>query len=111
MTTPNRLTFSPGGVTLNPFHTRELAADELAELLAPHFTVNRMLGLHHGRRLRALDRRWGGSLVDAQLATPPDAWGPRLRQDVAAVRAEDFDLRDDDVDSSLDLVALAAKRP
>jgi SAM-dependent methyltransferase len=111
MTTPNRLTFSPGGVTLNPFHTRELDARELAELLAPHFTVTRMLGLHHGPRLRELDARWGGSLVDAQLAGPPSTWEPALHDDVAGVRSDDFALRDDDVDGSLDLVAFAVKRP
>ena len=34
MSTPNRITFSPGRDTpVNPFHTRELNAAELAELL------------------------------------------------------------------------------
>jgi SAM-dependent methyltransferase len=110
LTTPNRLTFSPGGVTLNPFHTRELTGAELADLLAPDFVVERLLGLHHGPRLRELDDRWGG-LVDAQLAAPPETWDPALRGDVAGVRAGDFELRDDDVDASLDLVAFAVKRP
>ena len=109
MTTPNRLTFSPGGVTLNPFHTRELAAVELAALLTPHLAVDRMLGLRHGPRLAALDERWGG-LVDAQLAGPPSGWHPDLLTDVAAVRADDFELRADDVDASLDLVAVAVRR-
>jgi SAM-dependent methyltransferase len=109
MSTPNRLTFSPGGVTLNPFHTRELTAVELAELLTPHFTVHRMLGLHHGPRLAGLDDRWGG-LVDAQLAGPPSGWHADLLADVAAVRADDFELRADDVDTSLDLVAVAVLR-
>ena len=110
MTTPNRLTFSPGGVTLNPFHTRELTGAELADLLAPDFVVERLLGLHHGPRLRTLDDHWGG-LVDAQLADAPETWGPALHHDVAAVRSDDFELRDDDVDGSLDLVAFAVKRP
>jgi SAM-dependent methyltransferase len=109
MTTPNRLTFSPGGVTLNPFHTRELDAAELAELLAPHFTVTEMLGLRHGERLRALDARWDG-LVDAQLAGPPDGWDPELHADVASVTPADFALTGDDLDTSLDLVAVAVKR-
>jgi SAM-dependent methyltransferase len=108
MTTPNRLTFSPGGVTLNPFHTRELAADELAELLESHFTVTAMLGLHHGARLRELDRRWGG-LIDAQLATPPEAWNPELHADVVSVTTEDFELHAERVDASLDLVAVAVR--
>lgn len=34
MSTPNRITFTPGSDTpLNPFHTRELDAAELRELL------------------------------------------------------------------------------
>jgi SAM-dependent methyltransferase len=110
MTTPNRLTFSPGGVTLNPFHTRELDAGELAGLLSPHVTVERVLGLHHGPRLRELDARWGGSLVDAQLAGPPETWDPALHADIAAVRASDFVLRAEEVDASLDLVAFAVRR-
>ncbi|HEY0487717.1 MAG TPA: class I SAM-dependent methyltransferase [Mycobacteriales bacterium] len=109
MTTPNRLTFSPGGVTLNPFHTRELDAAELTELLTPHFTVAELLGLRHGERLRALDARWGG-LVAAQLATPPQEWDPALHADVASVAADDFDLTADDLDASLDLVAVAVRR-
>jgi SAM-dependent methyltransferase len=109
MSTPNRLTFSPGGVTLNPFHTRELTGGELAELLTSHFTVDRMLGLHHGPRLRALDERWGG-FVDAQLACPPSEWDPQLHADVAGLTAADFELRADDVDASLDLVAFAVRR-
>jgi SAM-dependent methyltransferase len=111
MSTPNRLTFSPGGLTRNPFHTRELDAGELAELLAPQFTVTRLLGLHHGARLRQLDARWGGSLVGAQLAGPPPGWPPGLHADVASVRAGDFEVRPDDVDASLDLLAYARKRP
>jgi SAM-dependent methyltransferase len=111
VTTPNRITFSPGRDTpLNPFHTRELNAAELTELLAPHFDVVRMYGVHHGRRLRNLDQRWGGSVIDAQLATSPEDWPPRLRRDVAGVRASDFDIHEDGVDASLDLFAVAVKR-
>ncbi len=111
VTTPNRITFSPGRDTpLNPFHTRELDAAELTALLAPHFDVVRMYGVHHGRRLRRLDRRWGGSLIDAQLATEPADWSPRLRRDVAGVRAGDFDIHEDAIDASLDLFAVAVRR-
>jgi SAM-dependent methyltransferase len=111
VTTPNRLTFSPGRDTpLNPFHTRELTAAELAELLAPHFDIVRMYGVRHGRRLRRLDRRWGGSLIDAQLTTPPATWSAALRRDVANVRASDFTITEDKVDASLDLFAIAVKR-
>jgi SAM-dependent methyltransferase len=111
VTTPNRLTFSPGqAAPLNPFHTRELSAAELAELLAPRFLVTRMLGLRPGRRLAWADRRLG-SLVDAQLAGPPESWSPALRLRVAAVRASDFRVSAADVDGSLDLVAVAVRRP
>jgi SAM-dependent methyltransferase len=111
VTTPNRLTFSPGRDTpLNPFHTRELTAAELAELLLPQFDVVRMYGVRHGRRLRRLDRRWGGSLIDAQLTTPPATWSAALRREVASVRASDFTITEDKVDASLDLFAIAVKR-
>ena len=109
VSTPNRLTFSPGRDTpLNPFHTRELTATELAGLLGEAgFGAHRMLGVWHGSRLRDLDRRHGGSLVAAQLATPAADWSVALRRDVASVTARDFALDDHDVDTSLDLLAVA----
>jgi SAM-dependent methyltransferase len=110
LTTPNRLTFSPGNVALNPFHVRELAPDELVELVeAAGFQVSRLLGLRHGRRLRRLDRRYG-SFIDAQLAGPAATWHPSLRQDVAAVRERDFELSGEDLATCLDLVAVAIKK-
>src|SRR4029077_8739391 len=53
ISTPNRITFSPGRDTpLNPFHTRELNAAELAELLeSAGFTIESMLGVFHCARL------------------------------------------------------------
>jgi SAM-dependent methyltransferase len=109
VTTPNRLTFSPGRDTpLNPFHTRELDAAELAELLAPRFTVSRMLGVRHGRRIRRWERRHG-SLVDAQLAGPPESWPPHVARLVRSVTADDFDVTAEDVDGSLDLLAVAVR--
>lgn len=105
VTTPNRLTFSPGRDTpLNPFHTRELAPSELAGLLAPSFTVTRLLGVHHGPRIRRWERRHG-SLVDAQLAG--DEWPPELRRFVARLRHTDFVVGP--ADDSLDLVAIGTK--
>src|SRR6185503_1227303 len=64
ISTPNRITFSPGRDTpLNPFHTRELNAAELTELLVEAgFTVTTMTGVRHGPRLAALDARHGGSI-------------------------------------------------
>jgi SAM-dependent methyltransferase len=118
ITTPNRITFSPGqDIPLNPFHTRELAADELAALVrGAGFDVEFLGGLHHGPRLRALDAAHGGSLIDAQVEVvmghlPGEAvWPPDLLAEVASVRTDDFDVHGDDVAASLDLVAVA-RRP
>ena len=110
VTTPNRMTFSPGlAAPVNPFHTRELSADELVELLAPRFTVARLLGVSHGRRLRRWERRHG-SLVDAQLRTPSEHWPSSLAGAVRAVTAADFTVSPYGVDSSLDLLAVATRR-
>jgi SAM-dependent methyltransferase len=115
VTTPNRLTFSPGlDKPLNPFHTKEFTAAELCELLAGcGFVIETVAGLHAGARLGELDRRHGGSFVGAQLSTPPRDWPETLRRDVASVTTADFavlaaDVHD--VDESLDLVVLA-RRP
>jgi len=117
LSTPNRLTFSPGRDTpLNPFHTRELAAAELTELLlAAGFGDVTVLGLHHGPRLRALDAAHGGSLVAAQTAAAlAGVWPAALLRDVAAVTTADFALHPDGpnhpVDASLDLIAMATVR-
>jgi SAM-dependent methyltransferase len=109
LSTPNRLTFSPGRDTpLNPFHTTEFAPAELASLLRGRgFAAVEMLGVRHGQALLAMDARHGGSLVAAQLAVPAGGWPDRLLADVAAVRAEDFLLSAADLDSSLDLVVVA----
>ncbi len=113
ISTPNRITFSPGRDTpLNPFHTRELNASELTELLEDaQFSVETMTGVHHGAALRALDAKHGGSFIDAQIerALAGEAWPADLTADVAAVTTEDFDIDPSDMDGSLDLVAIAIK--
>ncbi|GAA1861729.1 class I SAM-dependent methyltransferase [Pseudonocardia ailaonensis] len=112
VSTPNRLTFSPGRDTpLNPFHTRELSPVELADLVsAGGFTDVKVLGLHHGPRLRELDARHGG-LVDAQVAVALNGgdWPPELLADVASVTVDDFVLGADDLDASLDLLVIAQR--
>jgi SAM-dependent methyltransferase len=114
VTTPNRLTFSPGlEIPVNPFHTKEFTAAELAELLlANGFEIAGRYGLHAGPRLVALDRQHGGSFVSAQLASAPDSWSDRLRSDVASITSDDFPIQDAgavDVDTSLDLLQLATR--
>lgn len=114
MSTPNRLTFSPdhvpGESPTNPFHSRELDPREIVELVAPHFDVVTLLGVHHGSRLVA----WEASnrpLVDQQLAAPPESWSPALRDVVASVAADDFDVDAERVDACLDLLVVAERRP
>ena len=116
VSTPNRITFSPGCDTpINPFHTRELNADELSELLIEAgFAEVSISGLFHGPLLQEMDARHGGSIIDAQIARAvADApWPPQLVADVAAVTTDDFDLvpkGDRDIDESLDLVAIAVR--
>jgi SAM-dependent methyltransferase len=116
MSTPNRVTFSPGRDTpINPFHTRELNAAELTELLTSQgFSMEAMLGVFHGPRLAELDERYGGSLIDAQIerALADAPWSEELLADVATVTTDDFDVVDStyrDIDESLDLVAIAVR--
>jgi SAM-dependent methyltransferase len=113
VTTPNRITFSPGRDTpLNPFHTRELAPDEMAGLLrGAGFEVEFLAGLRHGSRLGALDAEFGGSLIGAQVdvVMSGEPWPDALRDAVASVTATDFVISDKDLDSSLDIVAVAVR--
>ena len=112
VTTPNRLTFSPGlDEPVNPFHTKEFTAAELAGLLeACGLRVTWLGGLFAGPRLGAWDAAFGGSFVGAQLASPPSEWGDPLRAAVATVTTSDFavlDRHEADVDAALDLIVLA----
>lgn len=119
ISTPNRITFSPGRDTpLNPFHTRELNAAELTELLEDAgFRMEAMLGVFHGAGLAEIDARHGGSVIQAQVdrAVADAPWSEQLLADVAAVRTDDFDLEEADgrnsrsIDDSLDLVAIAVR--
>jgi hypothetical protein len=101
LSTPNRLTFPPG----NPFHARELSAVELRALVTRHGGTAALRGLRHGPDLIDWERRHG-SIVDAQLAVPPDEWPTALADRVGAVGVGDFALDAGDVETSLDLVAV-----
>jgi SAM-dependent methyltransferase len=125
VSTPNRITFSPGRDTpINPFHTRELNACELTQLLVDAgFSEVSISGLFHGPRLQEMDARHGGSMIDAQiaLAVADAPWPSELIADVAAVTTDDFDLIEvdaghdhdmgdiRDIDDSLDLIAVAVR--
>jgi SAM-dependent methyltransferase len=109
LSTPNRLTFSPGlDAPVNLFHTHEFTAPELAGLVSGcGFRTSAVSGLFAGARLRQLDERHGGSFVDAQLDAPPPEWSQALWADVRSVQAEDFELSAEHVDRSLDLILVA----
>jgi SAM-dependent methyltransferase len=114
VSTPNRLTFSPGlDAPVNPFHTKEFTAAELSELLVRcGFCAEHVLGLHRGARIAALDDRYD-TFVDAQLARPPQEWSTELQTDVTAITTADFPIESyelRDVDESLDLITVV-RRP
>ncbi len=108
LATPNRLTFTPDSDTpVNPFHTVEFTAQELTTLLErAGLTVERMLGVHHAGRLREVELERGVSLPRLLGATAPDAWPPWLRQVVHDTEETDFRIGADQVDASLDLLAI-----
>jgi len=116
LSTPNRLTFSPGaGPTdrpANPFHSHEFTAAELAGLVrSAGFGQLLLYGLRPGPRLRELDRHHPGGLVAAQLAVPTEDWTERLRAAVGSVSTADFELTgpcsSERLDDCLDLILLA----
>jgi hypothetical protein len=79
------------------------------------FVTERLHGLHHGPSMRVLDERYGGSIIDAQLDVvmgelPGQAtWPASLLADVETIRASDFVIHGDDLDASLDLIAVALR--
>jgi SAM-dependent methyltransferase len=111
LSTPNRLTFSPGlDRPLNPFHTHEFTAEELAGLVAHGgFQVTSMKGLFASPRLRSLDSLHRGGFEQRQLAAPPELWPAQLAADVASIDVEDFAVGDV-ADDCLDLLLLARAR-
>ncbi|MEE8599769.1 class I SAM-dependent methyltransferase [Euzebya tangerina] len=121
--TPNRLTFSPhddhGADPTNVFHVEEFTAAELIDRLRTlgAFTVEQVLGVHHGARLRALDRllRIAGDdrtpdtaspFVD-RLVTPVEQWPAWLHATVRRITPRSFVLRRTHIDASLDLLVVA----
>lgn len=95
VTTPQRLTFSPGLARgekpVNPFHVEEFDAEQLAELLrAAGFAEVEMRGVHHGGRVAAWETEHG-SLVAAQVeAAVTKQWAPDLQAFVQGMTPDDF---------------------
>ncbi len=117
LSTPNRLTFSPGlgrgERPVNPFHVEEFDAEQLAALARARAGIHdvRVVGLHHGARLTSQDLA-DGSLVAAQVAavlaeaSDGTPWPAELERRVAAVEVGDFEVLDDPsrLDAALDLI-------
>ncbi len=107
VSTPNRLTFTPSDTPVNPFHAREFTADELrAALTEAGFHVGCLLGVHHGTLLRTADRMLRDAVPHVLAGSPPESWPAGVRRLVHRVDASWFELRDDALDASLDLIAL-----
>ena len=111
VSTPNRLTFSPGlgrgQKPPNPYHWREFDAEELHDLIAARLPVTEVLGVRAGPRLLEWQAEHG-DLVTAQLASEPEQWTDALRSMVTSVTADDFVVGPVDGDA-LDLVVLARR--
>ena len=95
VSTPNRITFSPGRDTpINPFHTRELNADELTELLvdagftdeAGQRPVPRSAAAGDGRPPRRLHHRRADRAGGGRCAVAADAARRRRRGDQRRLR-------------------------
>jgi SAM-dependent methyltransferase len=108
LSTPNRLTFSPGlgrgQKPTNPFHVEEFDADQLRDLVREAgFGEVELFGVHHGRRLQGRP-----TLIAEQIrAALDDEWPPELERFVATVSTEDFSVDATGLDASLDLVVIA----
>ena len=114
LSTPNRLTFSPddgaGTPPANPFHSRELAPEELVDLVSPHFRVVELLAVHHGTRIAAWEKAHG-PLPEQLSSAPPEDWPAHVSDFVASVEATDFEVSVDQPERALDVLVVAERRP
>jgi SAM-dependent methyltransferase len=122
--TPNRLTFGRPDEIIDPYHHVELDPDQLRRLCERRFTevevrglfaserymelfreerarLDRLLRLDPLRTRRLVPRRTRQYLYDALLRHYRRPHDPRAE----AIAVEDFELRTDDLDESLDLYA------
>ena len=107
VSTPNVLTLAPAGAERsdNPWHVREYRPEGFAALCRAHFGRVELLGVHHARKLRLHQlavERLGWDAVHRRLRlTRPfyEAFGP-------AISARDFAIRAEDLERSLDLLAV-----
>ncbi len=107
ITTPNRLTISPGSDRpINPFHLREYTPAEFAEVLAVYFEAVEISGLFHAGWLALNDRL---KVVDfikfyEMGHANPRFWTHRLLTPL--VKTGDFKVDTRGLDRCLDIVAV-----
>ena len=106
ISTPNLLTLAPEGAEKsdNPWHIKEYRLEEYRALLEPHFSRVEILGLHHARKLKVheLALSLGWDRVHKGLGLSKrfyDRFTP-------AIDASDFRLSDNDLEGSLDFLAV-----
>jgi SAM-dependent methyltransferase len=106
VSTPNLLTLAPPGAEKsgNPWHLREYRAEEFRELCEAHFPRVEMLGLFHARKLRAHEVaiKLGWDRVHRALRIT----GPFYDRFTPAISASDFALREGNLDTALDFLAV-----
>lgn len=109
LTTPNRLTISPGSDTpINPFHLREYIPAEFRDTLTPYFDDVEIRGMFHAGWLRLNER---ARLVDfigvyEMSRANPRLWAHRVLTPL--VRTREFAFRTVDIDNCLDILALCS---
>lgn len=112
ISTPNRITFSPGTERgekpTNPFHVEEFDADQVAGMLQhAGFRSVEVFGLHHGPALLVWQRQHG-SVVRAHIdAVLTGVWPPALLELLPTVTAADFVVGPPA--DSLDLIGVGCK--
>jgi SAM-dependent methyltransferase len=127
--TPNRLTFGRPEEIIDPYHYVEYDPQQLRSLCAPHFEevglhglfgsprylelfdeerrrLDRLLAADPLRMRRAVPRRLRQRLYDLTLTLARRPATPLAE----AITTDDFELRDTDLESSLDVVAVG-RRP
>jgi SAM-dependent methyltransferase len=111
--TPNRLTFTPDSeVPVNPFHVTEFAPTELvAALERAGLEVVTVDGLHHTGALADFEAGHRVSLPRHLGEVAAQDWTPEVRARVHATTHQDFRWADDELDVSLDLLAVCRVRP
>ena len=109
LSTPNRLTFSPGlergKKPTNPFHVEEFDAEQIAGLMhAAGFCDITIYGVFHAPRLASRPR-----LIAEQIeAAVNNHWPAELEAFVASVTTDDFVISREHLDDSLDLLVVAS---